>query len=74
VRLLACRHQLLQLGLQRRDVGIHRLVEQRPLLGAQLLALLAELQALQLRHLEGQLLQLGIAPIDLVAVVLDALQ
>ncbi len=67
-------HQLGQLRIQRGEVSIDRLVEERLLLGVELLALLAELHAAQLRYLEGQLLDPGVAPLDLVAVIGPALQ
>lgn len=63
-----------KLYVQCDEVGIDRLVEEAFLLGDELLALLAELHAAQLRHLEGQLLDLGVAPLDLVTVVRLAVQ
>ena len=47
-------------------------VEQGLLLRVELLALDAELRAPQLRHLEAQLVDLGVAPVDLAGVTLDA--
>ena len=64
--------QVLKLGLQRSDVGVHRFLEQRPLLGIELFAARAELDAPQVGDLVGQLLQLGIAPLDLMGVLIDA--
>ena len=67
-----CRRlQVFELGLQRRNVRVHRLVEQRLLLRIELLAPGAELHAPQVRDLIGQLLEFGIAPIDLMRVTLD---
>ena len=65
--------QLLELGFDGRDVGVDCLVEQRPLFSVELLALLTELDALQLRHLEGELVQLGVAPVDLAPCMLQLL-
>ena len=49
-RLRRCRllriEQLLELGFDGRDIGVDRFVEQHPLLSVELLALLAELDAL----------------------------
>ena len=70
-----------QRGLQRcellfdgGDVAVHRFFEQRALLGAELLALGAVLQPLELRDLEGELVDLGVAPADLVGVATAALE
>ena len=68
-----CRLQLLDLRFDRGDVGLHRLLEQRALLGVDPLAARAELQALELRDLEGQLVDLGVAPDQLLRVAVGAL-
>ena len=49
--------------------AVHGFVEQGALLGVDLLALLVELQPLELRHLEAQLVDLGVSPVDLVRIV-----
>ena len=67
-------HQLGQLRFQRGEVRIDRLVEERLLRSVELLALLAELYPAQLRHLEGELLDLGVTPLDLVTIVHLAVQ
>lgn len=57
--------QILDPRLGGGDVGVDGLVERGPQLGIELFVLLAELHALELRHLERQLLEFGVPPVDL---------
>lgn len=63
-----------QLLVDRRDVGVDRLVEQQPLLGAHPLTGTVELQPPQLRQLEGEFADLGVAPGDLLGVATSAIE
>ena len=56
------------LFVDRRNITVHRLVEERALLCVHALADAVELQALELRQLEGEFVDLGVAPGDLVRI------
>jgi len=66
--------KLFELALQRCQVGVEGFVEQRFLGRAQLLALAPELHPPDLGDLEAQLADLGVAPLDLAAIIVDALE
>ena len=62
-----------ELGLQAGLVGSERLIEERALLGVHGFSLRTELPGLQPGELEGDALDLGVAPLDALRLRVDAL-
>jgi hypothetical protein len=65
------RRQLLQLALQRLQIGVDRLFKQALLLGAEVLALGRELQPLEHGHLVRDLVDRGLLERDLAVALMD---